>query len=248
MNSGQNMWGSVTYSHWATLHLTKDWKVKGRDICWLETLAIKFLTTFSKTWACEMHTSSSTQTTRELLVLLIKAAAKTTILTSLYAIPTLSSPPFSLPLSFITSYLKLTWLTQSCMENWAPLKNSYPPISSSQRSSATVFPMSSLNPSFSLAAHAVKRKVGGATSLDPAPLHPTAPQTFSPFTSFSSQLTLPTPRTPLPPDPHSVAMTAPDPTFPSLPPPSSLLTILPLTRVIPAQKPQPGCNTVPSSL
>jgi hypothetical protein len=40
--------GIIISGHWAAFHLTEDWKVAGRDICWLETLAIEFLTYFLK--------------------------------------------------------------------------------------------------------------------------------------------------------------------------------------------------------
>jgi len=40
--------GIIISSHWATFCLTKDWKVKGRDIHWLEILAINFLAYFLK--------------------------------------------------------------------------------------------------------------------------------------------------------------------------------------------------------
>lgn len=36
--------GIIIYGHWAFFRLSKNWKVEGRDICWLETLAIEFLT------------------------------------------------------------------------------------------------------------------------------------------------------------------------------------------------------------
>jgi hypothetical protein len=41
-------WGiSIIISgHWAACRLTNNWKIEGRDICWLETLAIEFLTYF----------------------------------------------------------------------------------------------------------------------------------------------------------------------------------------------------------
>lgn len=37
---------SSDLDHWASFQLSPTWKVPGRDICWLETLAIELLTYF----------------------------------------------------------------------------------------------------------------------------------------------------------------------------------------------------------
>ena len=111
----------------------------------------------------------------------------------------------SLPTSSILN-LKLTQLIPSCAENQGQLASMFCPSLHSQRSSWIVSLMSSLDLRFPLAAHVVKRPVGGRQSSDIIPPCPTGSQnSFHPFCSSSTMLI------------NSKSLKLPNPSLPSLP-------------------------------